>query len=59
MTDEARVILKDFIDCGSKHSCNECKAHEHITDGKTPYCELLSTYRGSLQDKINEVIEKN
>lgn len=59
MTDEARAILDDYIDCGTKHHCDKCRAHEHINDDKTTYCEFLSTYRGRLQDKINEVIEKN
>lgn len=59
MTDEARAIINDYIECGRKHFCDECKAHEHINDDKTTYCEFLSRYRGILQDKINEVIEKN
>lgn len=59
MTDEARAILDDYIDCGSKPHCDKCKAHDHINNDKTTLCELLSTYRGRLQDKINEVIEKN
>jgi len=59
MTDEARAILDDYIDCGTKNHCDECRAHEHINDDKTTYCEFLSTYRRILQDKINEVIEKN
>lgn len=59
MTDEARAILDDYIDCGSKHHCDKCKAHDLINNDKTTFCELLSTYRGRLQDKINEVIEKN
>jgi len=59
MTDEARAILDDYIDCGSKYNCDKCKAHDHINNDKTTFCELLSTYRGRLQDKINEVIEKN
>lgn len=59
MTDETRAILDDYIDCGTKHHCGKCKAHDHMTDGKTVYCEFLTTYRGMLQDKINEVIEKN
>lgn len=59
MTDEARAILNDYIDCGSKHHCDKCKAHDHINDDKTTYCEFLSTYRGRLQDRINEVIEKS
>ena len=59
MTDEIRKILDDYIDCGAKHHCNECKAHDKINETATTFCELLSTYRGRLQDKINEVIEKN
>ena len=59
MTDEARAILDDYIDCGTKHNCDKCKAHDRMNDDKTTYCEFLSTYRGRLQDKINEVIEKN
>lgn len=59
MTDEARAILDDYIDCGTKHHCNKCKAHEYISDGKTTYCVFLYTYRERLQDRINEVIDKN
>lgn len=59
MTEKAWAILNDYTDCGTKHHCNECKAHEYINNDTTTYCELLSRYRGRLQDKINEVIEKN
>ena len=59
MTDEAKEILDDYIDCGTRHHCDKCKAGEYMNDDKTTYCEFLSTYRGRLQDKINEVIEKN
>ena len=51
-------VLDDYIDCGSKHHCEECLAHTYIND-KTTFCEMLSNYRGRLQDKIIEVIEKN
>lgn len=52
-------VLDDYIDCGSKHHCDECLAHSYINETKTTFCEMLSNYRGRLQDKINEVIEKN
>ena len=50
-------ILDDYIDCGRKHFCDECLAHNYINETKTTFCEMLSEYRGRLQNKINEVIE--
>lgn len=59
MVEELRQILDDYIDCGTRNHCDKCKAHGCINETKTTFCEFLSTYRGRLQDKINEVIEKN
>ena len=52
-------VIDDYIDCGSKHHCDECLADTYVNETKTTFCEMLSTYRGRLQDKINEVIVKN
>jgi len=59
MVEEIRQILDDYIDCGTKHHCDKCLAHTYINETKTTFCEMLATYRGRLQDKINEVIETN
>lgn len=59
MEEEIRQILDDYIDCGTKHLCGECLAHTYVNETKTTFCVMLSAYRGILQDKINEVIEKN
>jgi hypothetical protein len=56
------MIVKAFVECGKNGCfCDKCVAHKQIdeTESKSTFCELLSTYRSRLQDKINEVIEKN
>lgn len=54
------LIVKAFMECGKNGCfCDKCLAHKRINTSKSTYCELLSTYRSKLQDKIVEVIEKN
>ena len=55
------MIVRAFVECGKNGCfCDKCYAHKKIdeTESKSTFCELLS-YRSTLQDKINEVIEAN
>lgn len=62
MLKDHEMIVRAFVECGKNGCfCDKCYAHKKIdeTESKSTFCELLSTYRSKLQDKINEVIEKN
>lgn len=58
ITSEAKALLNDYLNCGTKN-CDECKAHKYIYDANTTYCSFLLEYRKLLQNKINEVFDKN